>query len=36
MTILNKKFKKYTHKGGVLYKAFVVINCEIKIMNIID
>jgi hypothetical protein len=34
MTILNKKFKKHTHKGGVLYKAYVVINGEIKFMNI--
>jgi hypothetical protein len=31
MTILNKK---YTHKGGVVYKAYVVINGEIKFMNI--
>jgi len=34
MTILNKKFKKHIHKGGVLYKAYVVINGEIKFMNI--
>jgi hypothetical protein len=34
MTILNKKIKKHTHKGGVIYKAYVVINGEVKLMNI--